>query len=593
MRLLGAIRLSRHRGEGDPSTSPERQGTSIEAEAASRGGEVVGWARDLDVSAITLSPFERPDLGGWLRDRSKDFDGIVWSRLDRAVRSMADLHELARWATDERKVLIFASGPGGSSMMLDMRAGPLDPIPHLIVTILAFAAQMEAQAIQERNRDTKAFMRRSGRWGGGMHPYHLMPEQRDVGWWLVPNPETGKVVVELIERVLQSQSKLSIVDDFNARKIPSPREYRLVKSEKVPVAPVEGDVAIDGDTFVITPEHGDAVRVRRYPKHAEAAVRDGERVKEGQRLTLPILWNPKTAADILRSRGLMGQTELGGKPFLGPDGMPVQRAEPLINRETWDRLQRVLDEQGRVETKPRTRGASVLLGVGFCIICDEKIYYRDLKYKGGPYAYYGCRSAWGYLRRQAKQDRCSALGMPAEVVEDLVEREFLSLVGDLEVMENVVVPGQSHAAELADAMEAYKYLQGEAATKPKVLAAALQPQIAQLEERITRLSEMPETEDRVEAVGTGSTYREVWEGADVIERRRLLLEAGVKVRLGRTREDEGDVVLLPSRDVEEEYAAMVVASAERVSVALHLVSDLAERVSKDPSKALIFRQDSL
>ncbi|GFJ77530.1 hypothetical protein Phou_017100 [Phytohabitans houttuyneae] len=167
--FLGAIRLSRHRGEADPSTAPERQEASITQAAAEERGQVVGWARDLDVSAGLVSPFERPDLGQWLRERPDEFDGIIWSRFDRALRSMADLHELAKWAADRRKIIMFASGPAGGLLKLDLRAGPLDAVTHLILTILAFAAQMEWQEIRERNRDAAAHMRQLGRWRGEFH----------------------------------------------------------------------------------------------------------------------------------------------------------------------------------------------------------------------------------------------------------------------------------------------------------------------------------------------------------------------------------------------------------------------------------------
>lgn len=60
MRALIVVRLSR---VTDATTSPERQLQACQELCAQRGYEVVGTAEDLDVSAGTTSPFERPQIG--------------------------------------------------------------------------------------------------------------------------------------------------------------------------------------------------------------------------------------------------------------------------------------------------------------------------------------------------------------------------------------------------------------------------------------------------------------------------------------------------------------------------------------------------
>ncbi|WP_346012007.1 hypothetical protein [Streptomyces sp. SID3343] len=51
-------------------------------------------AYDLDVGASKTSPFARPELGPWLRKPS-EFTALVCWRFDRAIRSMADMRDLA------------------------------------------------------------------------------------------------------------------------------------------------------------------------------------------------------------------------------------------------------------------------------------------------------------------------------------------------------------------------------------------------------------------------------------------------------------------------------------------------------------------
>ncbi|MEV2240571.1 recombinase family protein [Micromonospora sp. NPDC049891] len=578
LRLLGAVRLSRHRGEADPSTSPERQTADVEFAAAEESGEIIGWARDLDVSAIKLTPFERPELGPWLK-RPQAYDGIVWSRADRAVRSMRDMHSLSEWAVQNRKLIIFAIGPGGGpKMRLDFRSGPLDTMTQLMLMLFAFAAEMEANVIKERNRDTKAFMRATGRWGGGMFPYWAMPEKQGNEWRLIHNPDTVPATLDIIDRVLKKESKQSVMRWLNDEGILSPREYRIQQAGKVPTAPISGVVSVGEGTVSITPEDGsEAVTVNLFPKHVSASVEDGQKVEEGDRLTKRILWSAQTIKMMLRSRALLGQVELDGKPFLGPDGMPVKRVEPLTDLDTFEKLQRILDASAVHDASTRTAGAGMLLRIGWCGICGERLYRRSQPKPYGRYEYYGCRSAWGYLKKQSSDEKCRALAISAELLESTTEEMLLKTIGNLEVLEKVVIPAQSHHQELAEAEEAYAFLYGEAAKKPANLARLLQPQIKALEKRIAVLSALPEREEREELRATGETYAERWELADAGERRKMLLEAGVRIEA--VNEDTEEVAVRSFERPQRDDEAVWLGSTEGVSYAFYVPKDLAERAT--------------
>lgn len=78
-RTVGVIRLSRHSGRADdPSTSPDRQRKLIEGDP---GLNVTGWAEDLGVSAAKVPPWDRRELGEWLR-RPEDWDTLAFWKLD-------------------------------------------------------------------------------------------------------------------------------------------------------------------------------------------------------------------------------------------------------------------------------------------------------------------------------------------------------------------------------------------------------------------------------------------------------------------------------------------------------------------------------
>ena len=79
---------------------------------------------------------------------------VGWSRLDRAVPPNGRHVEAHGVGKAARKTLISCSGPGGT-LVLDMASGPF---AELIVMVLAFAAEFEAQSIQERTIDSQAYL---------------------------------------------------------------------------------------------------------------------------------------------------------------------------------------------------------------------------------------------------------------------------------------------------------------------------------------------------------------------------------------------------------------------------------------------------
>lgn len=534
--------MSRHRGEEDPSTSPVRQRATVVDLVEQRGDTLVDIAEDLDVSAIKLTPFQRPDIGKWLNERPGEFDGVVWPRLDRAVRSMSDLHELSRWAVEYRKLLIFASGPGGGAMELDFRSGPLAPVTQLLLTVLAFAAEMEAFAIVERNTETRAHMRSIGRWGGGMYPYYLTPVKgaSGVGYTLVLNPDTQPVAAEIVNRVLEGESKNAVARDLTARGILSPRDYRRVakKKEKVGYA-----------------------------------------------------WSVNNLTEMLTARALMGHAEFDGRPILDPEGNPVVRAEALIDLPTFQTLQRIIDEAAIAHRGKKRSGPShLLLDIGFCALCGEPMYsrhqaYRNSRKPGAPKVYrdyLGCRSAWGHNRRQDADTRCTAPSIWRWPTEAIVGDILMDQIGHLEVLTPSVIPGVSWAAEIQQAEEILTDLIQMSAGKSDAVKRIYERQIAEVSIRLETLTANPETEDRVELTPTGQTYRQTWDGADSDVRRNLLIEAGVRVEIAKASSDGSLTVGLFERPEGRSDVAVSTIIRDGVYVAMWLPVDLAERATRQP-----------
>jgi hypothetical protein len=102
-RALGAVRLS---NLTEVTTSPGRQRASLTLCTEQLGFTLIAEATDLGVSARKMSPTERPSLSSWLR-RPDEYDAIVWSHVDRAVRSAAHMAELVAWGRQHARTLVF------------------------------------------------------------------------------------------------------------------------------------------------------------------------------------------------------------------------------------------------------------------------------------------------------------------------------------------------------------------------------------------------------------------------------------------------------------------------------------------------------
>ncbi|MFD5420352.1 recombinase family protein [Streptomyces sp. NPDC127069] len=107
-RALLSVRLS---VLTDTTTSPLRQELDLRLLARERGYRVVGVARDLNVSATRVPPWRRPQLGPWLRDRAPEFDVLLFWKMDRLVRRVADLTTLITWCVEHGKNLVSRHDP--------------------------------------------------------------------------------------------------------------------------------------------------------------------------------------------------------------------------------------------------------------------------------------------------------------------------------------------------------------------------------------------------------------------------------------------------------------------------------------------------
>ncbi|MDX2602723.1 recombinase family protein [Streptomyces caniscabiei] len=171
------------------TTSPDRQRACIQLRAGQLGCTLIAEATDLGVSARKMSPFERPALSPWPR-RPDAYEVIVWSHVDRAVRSVAHMSELIEWGQRHATTLVFGM--------------PEERQP------LAVTPQADGDAIR----------------GGGLVPfgYRKAPHPSGVGWCLAPDPETIPVVRAIVDDVHSGLSLVAIAHKLETAGVLVPRD---------------------------------------------------------------------------------------------------------------------------------------------------------------------------------------------------------------------------------------------------------------------------------------------------------------------------------------------------------------------------------
>ncbi|MFD4833762.1 recombinase family protein [Streptomyces uncialis] len=486
----------------DETTSPERQREADDIAAAALSidfgeGDQLREAVDLDVSASKISPFDRPELGQWLA-RPDEFDALVFWRFDRAIRSMADMHELAKWAKEHRKMLVFAEGVGGGRMEFDFR-NPMSVTAELMMMLFAFAAQVEAQSTSDRVTGAMAAIRKmSLRWrGGGRPPYGYMPapmpkEHGGIGWTLVQDPDAVKIILRIVKELLEGGTVSAVAAGLNADSIPSPRDHWAVKMKR---------------------ERGGKTGAAKG-KHV---VRDVFR------------WTPTVITRMLRNETLLGWKMHKGRPVRDPEGNPVMASEtPIMTREEFDRVGGLLDARS-VDNRERSDTDALLLRVIHCDSCKGRMYLsKPTKNGASVNPFYKCNS-------HARGDLCE---LPANIraswVDEFVEAEFLRLVGSIQTRTVVEIPGYDPGPELnATLAEFREHQEQRGRQKSRHAAAEWQTRADALDNRIAELENRETVEPQRVVTPTGRTFADEWAVTDTEGRRAMLVEAGVRLDVRR------------------------------------------------------------
>jgi site-specific DNA recombinase len=356
MRILGYVRLSR--ASREESTSIERQRELIATTCAARGFELIDVLEDVDVSA-TRSRLDRPGLHT-LRRRiaANEADAVMVWRLDRLVRSVVDVGVLL----DEGLQIVSATEA------LDTTSA----MGRAMVEILQVFASMEAKTIGLRVSASQQYLRKVGRFPGGVVPYgyRSVPHPDGIGRALEPHPEEAATVRRMADEVLAGSSVYAVTTRLNEDGIPPRRSAT---------------------------------------------------------------WSTASVQRIIRSNAVLGRVKSNGALLREPSGVPVVAWTPLLPVEDVERIRQITDwtpTPGRSEATKAARGRVryMLSGLLQCPGCNGVLVGKNRRSTSGRNIY-ACAAA-------ARGQVCTGgVAVECDRVEAEVERHFLAAYGALNVLD--------------------------------------------------------------------------------------------------------------------------------------------------------------
>jgi site-specific DNA recombinase len=507
MRLLPAIRLSIW---DDSSTSPERQMERIQTYARLGDHELVPVSEldyDLDISGA-VSPWERPGLGPWLKDdRLSMWEGIVVAKLDRLTRSLIDFVTLMSWLEARGKTLV----------CLDPQLDLTTPSGRAFAQILVTFAEYERETIAARVRDAWHKLRIDGQYAGGQVPFGYRPVKLARGWGYEPDPEYAPIVAEMCDRYVRYESLGSIARWLNESGVPTPWNA--------------------------------------------SRLRNGKPLKDS-------MWATTTIKKILGSPAILGATvKTDGTQVKDTEGVVVYRADALVAREVWERV------QARLRVNPATAKLNswLLTGVASCAVCGAAMYSSGAKYNGKQYTYYCCVHS---LRRDGK---CTARRVKADELETVITEKLLELVGDIELTEAKLVSGRDYSKEMARMADQISHLSREVAlgaVSGRDIRAD-QEALQRAHGELARLAALEPVEACVEPVRTGHTFAQRWEALDTSGRNEFLRSSEVRAYVESRSDNMPHVLTMPRP--ESDRAVILFGHGMRIVIDLGRLEKLREQ----------------
>lgn len=223
----------------------------------------------------------------------------------------------------------------------------------------------------------------------------------------------------------------------------------------------------------------------------------------------PVTWSPVSLSQVFRNESLIGRR-------VDASGRTVLRHDPVLDRETWDQLQAMLDGKAR-RKGIAPKQTAMLTSVATCGRCGGAMYRVD----SGNRRADGTKTVRLYYRCHGTDRAPSAckLMVPLAQLEGWTDARMAANTSY--VIETVTVPGSGHEDAIAEVERDLRELDWDAADFTARQAALMTER--------KRLKGLPATPARTEERVASYTVGDLWQMLAPADRRRYLLECGVKV----------------------------------------------------------------
>jgi hypothetical protein len=353
---------------------------------------------------------------------------------------------------------------------------------------LVIFAEYEREMIRARVKNAHDAMMQAGKYPGMQFPFGYIPVKlAGKGWGLEPHPIYADFVREIADRVLRGESLRAICRWLDQGHIPTPRN---------------------------------AVREHKNRKPLQDS-----------------LWDGSSLTDMLKSPAIIGEVTSNGSALRDETGMAIKRAEPLIDRVTWERVKSVLADNA-ARRGPNVN-VSPLLGVAYCARCDQRMHQTFTKgdaHHTKSYRYYQCISS-------IKRKGCTSRRIPADGLEALLSAKLIASIGQEPYTEDQEIAGIDYSTQMAEVAEAIGALETQIAlarahsydvTKLQNQQRVHRVNLAKLAQAQEQTSRLPE----IRQMDTGETWAQHWERLDWNERNEMLRRKGIKIYAERDKESK-------------------------------------------------------
>lgn len=267
---FGYTRVSSDR-QVDQGVGLDVQDRDIKSHYSRHLAQAYTWGGVLSDPAVSgrLKRFAERDGGGRLLAKAGRGDCIVFHKLSRAFRTMADAHATIE-ALRARGIKVIFLDMGGSPVDMDTMVG------KVVFTVMALAAEMEVEALHARFREARVFLKGEGRASASRPGFCLVNWRYGSGKnrviYVVPDIPKRRVLAWIAARKRDGHSSQAIADHMNAMKVPHWSKPRHVwKADRLDQLhhywnehlKREAAVGADGETVVLMPT-GEAWPLSRF-----------------------------------------------------------------------------------------------------------------------------------------------------------------------------------------------------------------------------------------------------------------------------------------------------------------------------------------